>query len=310
MVLSERPGVDGSHTGARIVATAAAGTAAGTADGGGDDSTAGTADESADQGGDEPAELRPEWRRGLARYSGGILEARMIWGKHDFPEGAAFRLKFGAVQVLLARRRREWRWCLEYGDPPERPVFEETEEKDMRAVSPESRHRVIVRDVTDSVVLSPRLPDRPLSIIPAEEFQIAQNAQARVWLAVPLWVHIAGENGETVLDLGSVRLSNSWVGDPVDGRSGYTLKSEPRYHEEDEPLPHYCARCHMSVANQATSPFTANKLVIPAELLQLYQEEGSCAQAMSSSCILAITRSASRRFTTGKGSCHGSLRHA
>lgn len=198
----------------------------------------------------------------------------MIWGLHSFPDDTFFRLAFGRLRVYLARRRREWRWVTQYGDAPEAPCFEELPAAQLPELAPHSWRRMITRGVSSSLRFSPRLPDRPLAIIPQQQYQVAQNALVKLWLEVPLWVHLSCENGEPLIELASVRLSNSWLGDSIGGRMGYTLSSEPRYHDEEEAIPQHTARCTLSILNQASTPFIVNKLAVPSELLNLYQGKG------------------------------------
>ncbi|TVR92994.1 MAG: hypothetical protein EA428_02825 [Spirochaetaceae bacterium] len=198
----------------------------------------------------------------------------MIWGQHSFPDDTLFRLAFGNLRVYLGRRRREWRWSLEYSDLTEAASFEAVGAAEAMTLSNLSWQRMITKELSEVVVLAPRLPDRPLSIFPQEQVQIAQNAQVQLWISIPLWVHVGCAKGETVFEAGSERLSGSWLGDSVGGRMAYTLKSEPRYHGESDLIPDHRARCVLSILNQADAPFVVSKLAVPSELLHLYQTTG------------------------------------
>ncbi len=195
----------------------------------------------------------------------------MIWGQHSFPDDTLFRLAFGNLRVYLYRRRREWRWSLEYSDIPEEASFTEVGEGQGASLTSLTWQRMITKEVSEVVVLGPRLPDRPLSVSPQEQVQIAHNVQVRLWITLPLWLRLSCAHGEMVLEAGSERLSGSWLGDSVGGRMAYTLKSEPRYHGESDPIRDHHARCSLSILNQAVAPFVVSKLAIPTELLNLYQ---------------------------------------
>jgi len=196
----------------------------------------------------------------------------MIWGQHSFPDDTLFRLTLGNLRVYLARRRREWRWSLEYSEIREAASFTAVEEGQDTSSTSRTWQRMITKEVSEVVVLSPRLPDRPLAVSPQEQVQIAHNVQVRLWVSLPLWVHFGCVSGETVFEAGSERLSGSWLGDSTDGRMAYTLKSEPRYHGESDPISDHRARCSLSILNQAVAPFVMSKLAIPTDLLHLYQK--------------------------------------
>ncbi len=215
----------------------------------------------------------------------------MIWGQHSFPDDTLFRLAFGNVRVYIARRRREWRWSLEYADLFEAASFEAVGEDLDKSLSSLSWQRMITKELSEVLVLAPRLPDRPLSVFPQGQVQIAKNAQVRLWVSLPMWVQFGCTNGETVLEVGSERLSGSWLGDSIGGRMAYTLKSEPRYHGESDPIPDHCARCVLSILNQADSPFVVSKLAVPTELLHLYQTKtGEGSEMYTSEVKLLHTR--------------------
>lgn len=197
----------------------------------------------------------------------------MIWGQHSFPDDTLFRLSFGNVRVYLGRRRREWRWSLEYSDLTATAGFEAVRDALPETGSFLTWQRMITKEVSEVLVLGPRLPDRPLSVSPQEHVQIAHNVQVRLWFSLPLWIQVSSAHGEPVFEAASERLSGSWLGDSDDGRMAYTLKSEPRYHGESEPIPSHHARCSLSVLNQSVSPFVVSKLAIPTELLNLYQTQ-------------------------------------
>jgi hypothetical protein len=170
------------------------------------------------------------------------------WGRYRLPRGAPLRIELGFLTVL-ARKEGDEIWISHHlasqdSTPPE---IQPPREEWSRWSAPEN---------VDEIEILPAFPDRPLVLQPEDPFHLLPGARARIFVRVPLWVRVTvpGVRGANLLEIPTVRLSDTWWGTPQEGQLCYWLHIMARR----EALP---------------SIFRPDRIVCPVELLNRAKED-------------------------------------
>lgn len=126
----------------------------------------------------------------------------------------------------------------------------------------------------ENVSLRPVLPDRPLVVRPQNPLTLAPRSEVLFFVSIPMWIQVTLGKECLVIDtIPTVILSNTWFGLPTEGELCYALKSgASRTLGQSNPSP---ARmiCPLLLRNQATDPFSVNKLSLPTNFFGVYKGE-------------------------------------
>jgi hypothetical protein len=91
-----------------------------------------------------------------------------------------------------------------------------------------------------------------------------------VYVGVPLWLVLcAGE--VRVAELGALRLSDTWFGEPTDGVLCYATRTHLRMELGHIPRRPYRALCRVHIRNDADHAMVLERLRIPAPSLAVYE---------------------------------------
>jgi hypothetical protein len=191
------------------------------------------------------------------------------WGEHPLPEGEVAEFGFGPLTFSLVRSEREIR--LAGGQV----AAVEGEAGVSSLTIPEQRWAVQAR--TQSVFVTPVYPDRPLVVAPEHPFRLAPEAEARIFVAVPLWVRMQlPDPGRTVLlEAPTVVMSDTWWGDPVGGELCYWLPTLAERQLDAGLFRTHVAVCPILIRNKSAESLGVERLVVrPAHLSVFRHERG------------------------------------
>jgi hypothetical protein len=190
------------------------------------------------------------------------------WGPRTLEDGESEVVRFGHLQLHLARRGDEIR-AAHFRQPSGRDVAPA-----VGALAVEGEldwSRWATRDATGRVHLRPAFPDRPLVVAPEDPFHLLGGAEARIYVRVPLWVTVVHAD-TTLITLPTIPFSDTWWGTEEEGELCYWLTTHAR-REIAEPLfePHL-AMCPLRLVNRSDDDLTVEKVALRTAYLGLYAE--------------------------------------
>jgi hypothetical protein len=128
--------------------------------------------------------------------------------------------------------------------------------------------------VNPPVRLRPLTPDRPVVARPAQPFRVLKGGTARIYVRIPVWVRVelAVENDPLpLIDLPTVRMSNTWFGSLFEGSLCYwTETSARRRFEGVEPRAHL-ATAPMFIQNKYQQELPLEKICLRTANLALFR---------------------------------------
>lgn len=180
------------------------------------------------------------------------------WGTHQVPEDRVKSLRFGPLEILFTRRAGEIRLGTRRdGDG------------DIRW----SRWAP-AGDWDGRLVLRPVFPDRPVVVKPEDEFWLMEDADARIFVRVPLVVQVSapGPALRILVEIPTVVLSDTWWGSPEEGELCYYVDTRARRSmEEGDFLEHSCA-CPVQLVNRSPDDLLVNRIALRPVYLAIYRD--------------------------------------
>jgi hypothetical protein len=181
------------------------------------------------------------------------------WGVHTVPDDRAKVLRFGPLEVHFTRQAGEVRLA-------------------SRREGNDSALRwsrwAPSRNWDGRLELKPMLPDRPLVVRPEDEFRLMNDAEARIFVRVPLVVRVEtpGPESRTLQDIPTVVLSDTWWGTPEEGELCYDLDTRARRAmQPDDFLEHACA-CPVQLVNGSRSDLLVSRIALRPAFLSVYRD--------------------------------------
>ncbi|MDT8342343.1 MAG: DUF432 domain-containing protein [Longimicrobiales bacterium] len=181
------------------------------------------------------------------------------WGTHTVPDDRATELRFGPLELHFAREAGEIRIA----------VRRDGEGEELRwsrwAPGP---------DWDGTLSLLPAFPDRTLVVKPEDDFRLMRNAEARIFVRVPVEVRISVPGGERVplLEVPTTVLSDTWWGSPEEGELCYFLDTRARRALADADfLEHVCA-CPLQLVNRSEDDLLVTHIALRPAFLSIYRD--------------------------------------
>ena len=195
------------------------------------------------------------------------------WGQVAIPGNMQVRWQLGPLTVWLQRLPNEMR--LAWRNEEKAMAYE------VAAVgAPEDladdlhMERYGFSQDLDQVHVVPALPDRPVVSTPEKPLHVFAGEQVVLYLTFPLWLRIeAGTPPRRLLDLPTLRLSDTWFGPPTqEGGLCYASHNFGRLAlDEVRPRPHR-ALTAVHLRNHAAEPLCVERIHVPLPHLSLYQD--------------------------------------
>lgn len=179
------------------------------------------------------------------------------WGEHPVPEDEPAVLRLGPLRLRFTRVAGEIRLAWDRGDDDE-PVWTRW------APGPWSQR----------IRLQPAHPDRLVVVEPADEFWLLRGAEARIYVRVPLHVHVEalGDSVRSLLRIPTQVLSDTWWGSPEEGELGYWLDTRARRRMlDDEFLEHLCI-CPLQLENHSRDDLLVDRIALRVAHLSVFRD--------------------------------------
>lgn len=193
-----------------------------------------------------------------------------LWEPVTCEHDVCYTWDIGPLSVYILNRDDEWHISVQRdqdvadGQPSEgRPVEKPEQAEWIRWIAPGSEH---------TVMLGPRMPDRPVVVRPENPLKISAGAEASFTVGIPLWIAvITGTDPKVQLCEEPVTvLSNTWFGEPVEGELCYSLTSRAMRSTELISRDLHRAVCPVHIHNKSGSELAFERLCLRVGELRLY----------------------------------------
>jgi hypothetical protein len=194
------------------------------------------------------------------------------WGEVTFEAGDCRCWQVGPLRFWVRRTPAEWQ-----------VAQKETDGEELRVAAAEPAppdDAEWTRWASDpsllSLRLSPVTPDRSVVVRPEQAFRVLQHGSARIYISVPVWVRIEllTDSGPLrIVDLPTVRLSNTWFGSLFEGELCYWLATSARRNIEHRVPPPHIATASMLIRNQAGDELPLETVSLATVGLSIYEDD-------------------------------------
>lgn len=196
----------------------------------------------------------------------------LIWREHELSQENNLCYELGELKLWIKHVSNEI-WIAHEG------VEQIPKKRQQKNHKPDDStwSRSLVKGSHYTINIKPVFPDHSVVVKPENAFHVLPDAQARIYVKVPLWVKIEHANKPKEQQLGlfpSVVLSNTWFGDFIQGELCYWISSHAR--REFDPSDYECFQivCPVQIKNTSTEKLLVDKLCLRVKTLSIFEHEG------------------------------------
>lgn len=199
------------------------------------------------------------------------------WGAYDLALDNSLLWTIGPFSLQILRREKEWLiWYLQQN-------FAETDEdtwslEKNACVNNEEGEikRYIFSQTEESLLIMPRLADRPVVVKAVKPLHILAGQQVDMYVSTPLWFSASVHaNGTELQEMPIARPSDTWFGpSTMQGELCYASNTHGRLYLSDLPLRPHRAISPVKINNQTNKPLLLTQLSLPTPYLSLFDTDG------------------------------------
>ncbi|MDD5728467.1 MAG: hypothetical protein PHV59_07895 [Victivallales bacterium] len=147
-----------------------------------------------------------------------------------------------------------------------------------------------------------QLPDRPVVLRPDVPQKITPGQRVSAYCSIPLMIEVSLNNAR-LEEYPTVILSKTWFGEPDNGVSGYSLKSQIVSSPDKLSRVRMQAQCSLEIENRSSELLCFDRLCLRTEYMSLFKTSGK-AELTTSQCRLVYAG----KERVGRISYHGPSR--
>lgn len=193
------------------------------------------------------------------------------WGEHAIPSSETLALEIGPL-AIWARCRSDEIWLAHApGD------WTRAGEEPTRQPPPDEEWiRWPVPEGTDRISLSPVFPPRPVVAEPELAFRLLPDAEARIFVRVPLWARVEVVTAEEtpLTEIPTLVLSDTWWGGFTEGELCYWLATTARRQVRPEVFAPHLAVCPLQLSNRSGEELQVERIALRVAHLSVFSDEG------------------------------------
>lgn len=180
------------------------------------------------------------------------------WGEHDVPEDGERELRLGPLRLRFTSVSGEIRIAHDRDGSDAEPVWA----------------RWAPAAWSGRIRLTPVLPDRPVVVKPDAEFRLLRDARARIYVRVPLQVHVEAlcASPRSLLRVPTSVLSDTWWGTPEEGELGYWLDTRARREIRDEDFEEHLCVCPLHLENVSKDDLVVDRIALRVAFLSVFRQ--------------------------------------
>lgn len=192
-----------------------------------------------------------------------------FWKEYEISEDEVLIFDFRTIRI----------WCTK--NKSELLVSHKTVESDNEIGTPDQEipedldwNRFAVEKEKIEIHVLPIFPDRSVVVKPKLFFRLAKGSNAKIFIRVPIWIRIelVSKKPETIVELPTVTLSNTWFGSFLEGELCYWISSGARRTIETDPTRPYLAICPVQIIDATDEELIIEKLCLRVQNLSLFSD--------------------------------------
>lgn len=197
------------------------------------------------------------------------------WKSVTIPEGDTRHWSVGLLELWVHHGPSEWQiWHSMAEDPliDGSYALGEPCEKPDRPV----QQRFASDASSDSLILRPAYPDRPIVSYPGSKVSVPAKSEASFVCGIPLAMQLvsgANESASALMTLPLRHLSKTWFGTPLAGEPCYSASTAAVRDHRELTANKYRALCPVFVVNRTKKPLPIERICIHVEHLELFEGE-------------------------------------
>jgi hypothetical protein len=196
------------------------------------------------------------------------------WGEHDLRGGDGLDFFIGALTLRFEEREGEV-WLSRRASDERASAVQPGDARD--SASEERPHgwtRWATAGWDGRVALTPGFPDRAVVVEPDGAFWLARGARARIYVRVPLWVHVEalGDERTSLTRIPTMTGSDTWWGSFEEGELCYWFATSARRTVEDSLFQPHLAMCPVQLENVSSDSLRVERIALRVAYLTLYAQ--------------------------------------
>ena len=145
------------------------------------------------------------------------------WGKFEIKENNIYFWQIGDLKLWCKRSADELQIAYNHKNEQDEittGIDETPEDKSWSRWSFKKTKKIEIK-------ISPQFPDRPVVVKPESPFSLAKGTSAKIYIRIPLWfrIELTGKSTDTIQDIPTVILSNTWFGTFFEGELCYWIST-------------------------------------------------------------------------------------
>lgn len=199
-----------------------------------------------------------------------MVESHQFWKPYTLKQDQTLEVCLGPLTLWIHRGEREWHIASE--KKPREEARKTIRIADGGFEPGRDWMRWIINEPQERVQLSPTMPDRPLIVRPEMPVCLLPKQSVQFFVGIPIWVSISiGKHFQSITELPTAVLSNSWFGPVTEGELCYALKTTAKLTPENLlPHPHRAA-FPLEIRNLSTERLNFERLCLRMNSLNIYQ---------------------------------------
>ncbi|KAA3617701.1 MAG: DUF432 domain-containing protein [Calditrichaeota bacterium] len=133
----------------------------------------------------------------------------------------------------------------------------------------------ISKEIT-AVQIDPVFPDLSILVKPESSFNLAINSESNVFVRFPISIKISAiSEKETyqLMEIPSVKLSNTWFGTFTEGEKCYSISSGFRTEIETDDSRQFMVICPIKLKNKSKEDLLVDKICLRTEYISLFMDQ-------------------------------------
>lgn len=214
------------------------------------------------------------------------------WGDFKIPENESMFWKIGALSLWIERKPWEWRIAhASTNDPNDDSLNLEGSSKAIFPTKQDGAElkRYALKKTSESIKLTPILPDRSIVARPEAPFHIIAQEETVIHISSPLWVNIELTSPmRELFALPIYRLSDTWFGpNNQEGELCYANRTTCRHDVQGlAPRPHR-ATTQVRIKNRTSEAILLEKFNLPLPHLSVWEGKNGAAWTQTVSIEIA-----------------------
>jgi len=127
------------------------------------------------------------------------------------------------------------------------------------------------------ITIKPVFPDRAIVITPESSFWLLKSTEATIYVRIPVWLRfiLGGEKGQTLTELPTRVLSNTWFGSFSEGELCLWHLSDVSRTIDRSPEKMHLVICPLHLINQSEEDLLVDRICLRVNRLKMYSGGGN-----------------------------------